>query len=71
MSQKGIFFSKLSSDYLFPTLKFFCLFFNLHSFREMQKLKKIPQKSNRQLRDGKWVLGLSTSWPWKDKTESP
>lgn len=70
MSQKVIFFSKLSSDYLFPTLKFF-FFFNLHSFREMQKLKKIPQKSNRQLRDGKWVLGLSTSWPWKDKTESP
>lgn len=69
MSQKVIFFSKLSSDYLFPTLKL--LFFNLHSFREMQKLKKIPQKSNRQLRDGKWVLGLSTSWPWKDKTESP
>lgn len=41
MGQK-VGFSKLSSDSLFLSLK---VFFNLSGFREMQKLKRIPQKN--------------------------
>lgn len=39
---EGRLFSKLSSDSLFLSLK---VLFNLPGFREMQKLKRTPQKN--------------------------
>lgn len=52
-------FSKLSSDSLLLSLQ---VFFNLPSFREMQKLKRIPQKSEiDNWKDEKAIPGLGTS----------